>query len=371
MTRLKSAAVAVALVSAAGYANAGDLMINGFMSVGVGVLSNSEVTVNGFDDDTGFSADNIVGLQLSKSVNDTTSATVQLVSRGSEDFNTEAAWAYVTYSPDENTDLRVGRLRTPFFYYSDFLEVGYAYNWIRPPEEVYRLDAFSSINGVDITRRFTLGSTDGSVQAYIGRVLEKYEVNGTPYEIGLKNFAGLVVNMTYGNFGYRASAHTADVYSELVLGGTRDLDQVYGLATVNGVGEEFAVDGKTTRFYEMAATWDNGDISAIAEVTALEHETATFLDDVATLYSVGKRFDSTTVHLSYTTMRYMKEDDAAVRAVQTLLERHESSWILGARYDYDAGTAFKFEIQQVDEKINYGAEGEKGLLYSAALDLVF
>ena len=371
MLRLKSTVLAVALIGASASTHANDLRINGFMSVGAGVLSNSDVTVNGFDDDMGYSADNIVGLQISKNVNDSTSATVQLVARGNEDFNTEAAWAYITYSPDDNTDLRIGRLRTPFFYYSDFLEVGYAYNWIRPPEEVYRLDAFSSINGVDVTRRFTLGATDGSVQAYVGRALEAFEVNGTPYELSLKNFAGLVVNLTHGNFGYRASAHTADVYTDLVLGGTRDLDQVYGLATLNGVGEDFAVDGKTSHFYEMAATWDNGDISAIAEVTSFQQKTATFLDDIAALYSVAKRFDNTTIHLTYTSKRDIKESNSTVSAIQSLLEQHSTSWIIGARYDYDAGTAFKFEVQRIDEKINSGAEGETGMLYSAALDLVF
>ena len=55
-----------------------------------------------------------------------------------------------------------------------------------------------------------------------------------------------------------------------------------------------------------------------------------------------------------------------------MFERHDSSWILGARYDYDSSAAFKFEVQKIEEKIQAGStSGEDGMLYSVALDLVF
>ncbi len=372
MLKIKLPLVSLALMSASPGLFAEELVVNGFMSVGAGVLSNSEASVKGYDDDISFSADTVVGVQLSKQVNDSTSATTQLVSRGGENYDTEAAWAYVAYSPDDVTTLRIGRLRTPFFYYSDFLEVGYAYNWIRPPEEVYSLDTFSSFNGIDASRQFLIGTAELFTQVYVGRLLEDFSVNGTAYEFSLQNLAGVVFGLTLGDFGYRASVHTGDGYTDLELGGTRDLDQVYGLATASGVGEKFALDGKTSHFYELAATWDNGDVSAIAEVTALEHETAMLLDEMSSLFSVAKRFDSTTVHLSYASVRSLKESDATVRNIQSMFERHDSSWILGARYDYDSSAAFKFEVQKIEEKIQAGStSGEDGMLYSVALDLVF
>jgi hypothetical protein len=96
------------------------------------------------------------------------------------------------------------------------------------------------------------------------------------------------------------------------------------------------------------------------------------LDEMSSLFSVAKRFDSTTVHLSYASVRSLKESDATVRNIQSMFERHDSSWILGARYDYDSSAAFKFEVQKIEEKIQAGStSGEDGMLYSVALDLVF
>lgn len=56
----------------------------------------------------------------------------------------------------------MGRLRIPFFYYSEFLEVGYAYNWVRLPSDIYNI-SFSSFDGIDFTQRFSIGSLDNSI----------------------------------------------------------------------------------------------------------------------------------------------------------------------------------------------------------------
>ena len=94
MLKIKLPLVSLALMSASPGLFAEELVVNGFMSVGAGVLSNSEASVKGYDDDISFSADTVVGVQLSKQVNDSTSATTQLVSRGGEDYDTDgdAKW---------------------------------------------------------------------------------------------------------------------------------------------------------------------------------------------------------------------------------------------------------------------------------------
>lgn len=136
---------------------ADDLRINGFISVGASMMDSNDASIAGADNQGGFKQDTILGLQVSKQVNDSISVTGQLVSRGSDDYSTEAAWAFVTYAANDDLDLRMGRLRIPAFYYSDFLEVGYTYNPIRPAEEVYRLP-FSSMDGVDLTQSFSSGN---------------------------------------------------------------------------------------------------------------------------------------------------------------------------------------------------------------------
>src|SRR5690554_5648858 len=128
MTLKKLGIASAILLAGAQTAYANDLQINGFLNVTAGVLDNKDIedgfTTGGYDTTLGFDQHTLAGLQISKKVNDNTSATVQLMSRGKQGYKTETAWAYVTYDLSDNTAIRFGRLRTPFFQYSDFLEVG-------------------------------------------------------------------------------------------------------------------------------------------------------------------------------------------------------------------------------------------------------
>ena len=89
----------LASIGIASSSQANDLNINGFLSVGASMLDNDKVEISGYDTDGGFKQDTILGLQLSKQVNDSTTVTGQLVSRGSEDYNTESAWAILISPP--------------------------------------------------------------------------------------------------------------------------------------------------------------------------------------------------------------------------------------------------------------------------------
>lgn len=381
---LKKTALAAGIVLATSQiAYANDLNINGFMSVGVGT-SDSKVKINGMDNNASFSNDTVFGLQISKRLNDTTSATTQLVSRGQDGYNTEAAWAYITYEASDNTNVRMGRLRTPFFYYSDFLEVGYAYNWIRPVGEVYEtLSPFSSINGIDVTHNFSMGRSDGSIQAYYGRYNGGFDpVGDYEYEFELKKFGGVVLNLTNGNFGTRLSYHQADVYMpevakldlSTISPDSPRLDGLYAVAAGQGLADEFDVEGDTTQFYQAALTYDNGDVALIAEWTQLQHGTELFNDSTGYMASAAKRFGETTLHLTYA----LNEDDLAsgnVGAVQNLNYSKDESIILGARFDYDAATTFKIEAQYTTlvNPVTLATTGTEnsGMTYSAAVQLVF
>ena len=374
MVLRKSGLAAAVLLACSPAAFSDDLNINGFMNVTAGNLSTEDISLDGYDDGVSFDVGTVVGLQMSKQVNDTTSATVQLISRGSDNYSTEASWAYVTYAANENTDIRMGRLRTPFFYYSDFLEVGYAYNWVRPPSIVYRLDEFSSISGVDVTHRFAIGGMDGSIQAYTGRYNDDFTLSGDTYHIELRRAAGMVFSLNSGDFGARLSYHQADLTldANAALAGPngRALDNLAAGGALAGVGDEFTADEDKAKFYQASVSYDNGSTAVIAEWTALDQTTALLNDDSAYLISAAQRFGDATVHLTYT----VAEDDlesGVVGQVQKNAESKENSIILGMRYDYDSSTAFKVDIQQHDEELVNGAKGESGLLYNVGMSLVF
>ena len=295
---------------------------------------------------------------------------MQLISRGSESYETEASWAYITYAATDSTDIRMGRLRTPFFYYSDFLEVGYAYNWIRPPSIVYRLNDLSSLSGADVTQHFSFGSVDSTVQFYAGRFTDEVNLSGSDYNVELRRVMGIVLNMSMGDFGTRVSYHQTDLSMDLDPAGTRPLDQLAGTATLAGVGDDFIPDEDKSAFYQASVNYDNGSTSVIAEWTALKHDSAILNDDTAYMISAAQRMGSVTAHLTYAAT----SDDiksGVVGAIQENAEQKESAIILGARFDYDTATAFKVDIQYNDEETVNGADGDSGILYAVGMSLVF
>jgi hypothetical protein len=356
-------------------AMANDLNINGFLSVGATMLDENKVSVADADEQGSFKQNTVLGLQVQKQINDTTSATGQLVSRGSEGYSTNAAWAFVTYAANDDIDLRMGRLRIPFFQYSDFLEVGYAYNWVRPPSDVYdgRVP-FSSLDGIDFTQRFSSGSIDGSVQVYYGRFEGPIFINGSTNEADFRNFTGLALSANMGNFGTRLSYHQAEIImdsDELAAASAG----AAGIATMIGdpsAAEDFNFSGQTTQFIAAGLTYDDGAYMAVAEWTALNHESSLLLDDQAWLVSVATRIDQFTPHITYTNEKgsFDSGNEGIIQKALPLLSE-QSSITVGLRYDYDSSTALKFEIQNNDETTAAGVDGESATLYSVAVDVIF
>lgn len=333
------------------YAN--DLQINGFLNVTTGVIDNDKIentfTNPGYDTTLGFDAQTLAGLQISKKVNDDTSATIQLISRGKQGYKTETAWAYITYDLSDNTAIRFGRLRTPFFQYSDFLEVGYAYNWISPPGIVYRLDSMSALTGVDMTYQFTMGRLDGAFQIYTGRFNDDFELRGESYEMELTSAAGAVFSLNAGDFGGRISYHQAGLYinnlgtsnnnSDRALDGLADLALSFGLGDVSPTGE-------TSSFYQGSLFWDNGSTSLMGEYTALRHDSIILNNDNAWMVSAAQRFGDFTAHVTYSEATDSLKSGTTGMA-QSFAVAEESTVTLGLRYDYNSSVAFKTEAHYI------------------------
>ena len=146
------------------------LKINGFMSVYAvrSTVDGTDFDI-GVDQSWGFSPDTIVGLQFDYKLADNLDAVVQLTSKGRNDFDTEAEWAFLRYRATDDLTLRGGRLRLPFYMYSEAIEVGYAYPWVRPPVEMYTT-TITTYEGVDATYSFDLGNWDNSAKVYYGSI---------------------------------------------------------------------------------------------------------------------------------------------------------------------------------------------------------
>jgi hypothetical protein len=145
-----------------------------------------------------FNQDTSGGLQFTAGINDTVSFVVQFLTQGSEGYSVNTDWLYAKWVIDENWDIKIGRMRLPFFLYSEYYEIGYDYIWSRPPVEVYGLDSLTDFEGIDLRYRKALPygwRTDDMLS--VGNTTLFINQAGTiiPYTID----RGIVANLTLSN----------------------------------------------------------------------------------------------------------------------------------------------------------------------------
>ena len=134
---MKKALLATAVASMAAAlavnVNAADIRWNGFASVAGGISTSTakrsdgqENELYGYDSDFNFRPETKLALQASSDLGNGLSVTAQAIARGADAYTMEMEWAFVTYEFGDSNRVNVGRMRIPFFMYSDYLDVGYA-----------------------------------------------------------------------------------------------------------------------------------------------------------------------------------------------------------------------------------------------------
>ncbi|HSC67467.1 MAG TPA: DNA topoisomerase IV [Cellvibrio sp.] len=390
--KTRKLALAIALVMAAPLTLAGDLDFSGFLSVGGGMLDDENSPPYGDYDEEDLTLDNnILGLQVTGAVNEKITATAQLIARSENDYEVDAEWAYLSWQASDAIKVRGGRLRTPFYMYSDYLDVGYAYAWITPPSEVYYLP-FNNVDGVDIYVTKTLGIFDTSLQAYFGSFDDELELGGVPSEAKTRNQMGLAGTLGKDWWTLRAAYHQADLTVDvtgipigpnLTIGDFASALEALGYADNanrllveedDAVFTEFGLNIDTGRFVAAAeyVEFDPGDavlsknirqyvMGGVRAGSWLFHVTGSQAKDEATHPEAGippnqavPIFGSTNVLIG--TLEAIAQSQVVERDVVSL----------GVRWDVASSAALKFQYDDVDNK---NAGDQK--VYSVALQTVF
>ncbi|NOX92696.1 MAG: hypothetical protein GXP18_09695 [Gammaproteobacteria bacterium] len=141
---LVAASMVLPLTTVAG--EIGDIQWHGYLTSAV--MTSSDGNYSGDVSDAGGAKDTRMGLNISTQVDESLNFAAQLKAKGTEDFKMELDWAFASYDVSESTTLRFGKIKYPVGMYNEFIDVGYTYPWIRPPEGFYNQDAV----GPNLTR---------------------------------------------------------------------------------------------------------------------------------------------------------------------------------------------------------------------------
>ena len=383
---IKKSMLALALAGLFATPAYAEVTINGFASIKAGMTMGSDEQLYGYSDELDFKNESLFAVQLMSDLGDKLSVTAQLMGRGAEDFDVGFEWAFVSYQVSDSLRINAGRLRTPFYKYSDFRDVGYAYDWLRVPQGVYGL-GFDNIEGLSLYHTTQLGSFDSSFQLVAGAYNGEATISGTKVNAEIQDIVGVTWELGKDWYNLRA----AYLLGKVTVGAEAVQLQpgvTFGdfFAGLSGVGfsalvDEIDINEEDGAFFGLGFTADKNDWLLVAEYTLVKVDNS-FISDQKNFYvSLGRRFDSITPYVSFE-----KEDNeakteiyspyAAVLPAQLLVPvagivqsqaREATTYNVGLRYDFHPSAAFKVQYSSEDDEI---ADLRQNVL-AFGVDLVF
>ena len=389
-TRLRTTSAAVLLALGATPVMAVDnVVLNGFMTAGATYTDSDTQWYNGnIRDEIGFEQDSRVGLQVAAQINPKMNVTVQVLGRArEEDYDAFFDWGFVSYTASEAWELRAGKIKFPTFLISDYIEVGYAYPWIRPPQEVYTSNPLTAIAGADALFRTRLGNGDLLVQPYVGTSRGQSTV--VP-QGALEINQAFPPNMQFP-FGAPGSVEFVDFEAQNLIGINSSMNWDHfsvraGYLSIEVSADTLQVSQEDAEFWSLGGTMDLNNFIGYAEYFEREIEGGAnlgFPNQKGYYATLGYRFGKWMPHLTYAKLDENGSPNSCGGVGQFPCGEalKQDSITLGVRYELGAGAALKAEAQRVDPEgrglfTGYDADGnsvldDAAMIYSVAIDVVF
>lgn len=420
------------IISGTVHAESGDIEWNGFLNVVGGVLKNEPVKdftaskqhpdLQGYESDFTLDSQTSAGLQAKKDLDEQTSVTLQVYSKGDMDaYQAKLKWLYLTYNPDFNSTFRVGRIGTPVYYFSDSLNVGYSYHWIEPPQPVYAFD--TTLTGVDYVFQNVWNNIEWSAEALLGSgedylpLIESRAIT--------RNSRGLAFTASTGNWlSFRTMYFRADTTFEMDVFNEENINtaiednvemgllnrgltpaQVQAvLPTVVAAVQPKIFDGSLNvedipiEYLTVALRAETERWLLMTEISTVQTDTYLFNDVITRYITGGVRFGPVMYHLTiadgksiansnlkddinYTLPQPASDEDyvdlLAARfksMVAGTFSRNLNTVAVGARIETSDNTAVKFEVIRIEEQPLFDGDTYavgKNMLFRTALNATF
>ncbi|CBL43669.1 conserved hypothetical protein [gamma proteobacterium HdN1] len=247
---------------------------SGFASYGVGRLSDSSLELMNYSGGHWSSrSDSIVALQAIAQVGDRWSVTGQVVGKafsydGKSAWTPRLDWLFVSYEATPDLRLRVGRLRAPLFLFSESLEVGYSYPWVRPPLNMYAnlLEPFSNINGMDVSLQKPIGDVENEFRMFAGTEKGKYRARKVSLDqsVGFSvqsKWRALTLRYSYDWFRVSIDDPSFVLPRTLYANYAERLNAPIFLE----IADTLRLDNKVFQYHSFGAQWEHGAWMVIAE----------------------------------------------------------------------------------------------------------
>ncbi|WP_233520587.1 putative porin [Flocculibacter collagenilyticus] len=316
------------------------------------ILTADFYDVGQYDNDFSFKPESVFGLQFRADLGESLAVTAQLVAKGTDDFEPEFDWFYLTYQATDDLTLMAGRRNIPMYYFSEFSEIGYAYPWVRPPSNLYwwqvtQFDGFHAMYSFqtgDYSNVITVfygneTSNDNKELKYYNRL---YGGNAQAVNEFWKNIIGFNWNFSGDFFDLRF------VYFE------NDRERT----TINADGSATDSDPFTQKFIGLGGTADLAQFTILFDMNLVEYTDAVGTEYPTYLVSVVYNIDEFHPYISYSKADH--ERTKGLARTENLEEHYMLSY--GIRYDFHSNAALKVQydkfVDQGDKATGWAYHGD-------------
>ncbi|MDI9244050.1 hypothetical protein [Marinobacter sp. CHS3-4] len=295
---------------------------NGFFSTGY-VRATNDAGYDDSSEESDLQTLSLFGLQGTFALGRNTDAVLQLVSRGSEDWDTELEWGYVRHQFHTGTEVRAGKMRLPLFMESETLEIGFGQPWARPPEAVYDPIPVRSYLGADVSHTFNLDSSSIGTRLFAGHLDDEADSLGQTVDVELRNLIGLTTNWTNYLWTFRGVYARTEAF-------------VGDPAGPVNLGQD-----EKAEFMGLGMSYDDGAWLLMSELTRVKVD-GVFQNTDSAYITFGRRIVEV---MPYVTASWIESKDNFKRegTALSVLDVRRQAYSLGFRWDLVPSVAMKFD----------------------------
>lgn len=351
---------------------------SGFASLGAGKLSNDSLTFMDYDGEWSLDSDSMLAMQLIVQSDERWSVTGQVLSKGfsfdgHDPYEPRLQWLFVGYELSPELRVRVGRLRTPHFLYSESLEIGYSYPWVRPPVDMYAnfLEPFANFDGMDLTWQKDVLGLESEFLVFAGSTETGYR--GRDIDVG--KMAGMAALTRWDAFTFRYCYNwnqlsIFDPKLQVPIQYYQLASELTGQQIFNDIANSLQMDAGIFQYHGLGVQWDAEPWTVIAEKLKNIGPGKQFsFDNDGWYLTVGRQMDAWMPYVSVG--EYRSQIDPAINKrvrdsyailpagisgdldylrEQTILGMddlsvYHRSYTAGVRYDFHPNAALKVETE--------------------------
>ncbi len=385
------------------------LQLSGFASFGAGKLSRDDAPFLNYAEGWSFRSDTIVGGQAQYQFTNRWSSTIQVVARGftfddNDKFDPVLEWLFTSYQWSPETRFRVGRMRTPLYLFSDSLEIGYAYPWVRPPVDIYSylLAPLANFDGVDFSTNVDFGEADLDVQIFAGVSRGTY----IDFDIELSPIFGVnfVSHWDSLTLRYGVTLGYTDAASEGLSAFASNYDFFASQIPIfKEIRDSHETEDELFQYHAVGLQWDYENWSVISEAYTTVGPGKDFSNDAKGWYvSFTKQIQDFAPYMVFGYYKNEFSDDISsliaeskitypvggplgpeldgLREINLLIlddfNEKGRSYTVGVRYDFRQNAAFKVEVEYFDStsqltRAALSDSKQDTVLLSMVVDVVF